>query len=63
MRTRHTTVSIRAFDAGAARRYLAGIRALVTEALKTRDPRVLLGALEILARQRTTGQELFNGRV
>jgi DNA-binding phage protein len=62
METRRTVVRLRAFDAGAARRYLAGIRALVTEALETRDPRVLLGALEVLARQGVTVRELFRGK-
>jgi hypothetical protein len=60
MRIRRPAINIRAFDAGAARRYLASIRALVTEALTTRDPRVLMGALEILARQRAAVQEFFN---
>jgi hypothetical protein len=62
MQRNHTKINLRSFDAGAARRYLAGIRALVTEALKTRDPRVLLGALEILARQRATVEDLFKGK-
>jgi hypothetical protein len=61
MARNRTRVKLIAFDAG-ARRYLAGIRALVAEALETRDPRVLLGVLEILARQRATVQDLFNGR-
>jgi DNA-binding phage protein len=63
MRRTYTELSFKAFDSAAARRYLAGIRALVTEALETRDPRVLLGVLEILARQGATVRDLFRGKV
>ena len=63
MRRNHTEASLKAIDADAARLYLAGIRALVREALETDDSRVLLGALEVLARQDVTVRELFRGKV
>jgi len=60
MRAQHSTsVSVVAFDTGAARRYLVGIQALISEALNSSDPRVLIGALEVLARQRATVREFF----
>ena len=44
-------------------RYLKGVESLCHEAKLSADPKVVLAALEILARQRVTVQELFEGKV
>jgi hypothetical protein len=52
-------ISIRDFDTGAARSYLAELRSLITEAIETSDPRVLRVALAVMGRQTATVRELF----
>jgi hypothetical protein len=47
-----------ALDIEAARRYLAGLEALAREARSSNDPRVLICALRVIARQGKTIDEL-----
>ena len=51
-------VQVYALDLGAARRYLAGLEALAREARTSNDPRVLIAALRVAARQGKTVAEL-----
>jgi hypothetical protein len=48
-----------AFDAAAARRYLAGVESLAREARTSRDPRVLIATLGVLERQHATVRTLL----
>jgi hypothetical protein len=51
-------LQIRTLDLDQVRRYLHGIESLAREAAKSDDPRVVMTALTVLARQQQTVAEL-----
>jgi len=54
-------VRVKALNLETARTYLAGLEALVQEARRSDDPRVLVCALTVVARQGKTVRELTSG--
>jgi hypothetical protein len=48
---RSLQIAVHVLDIAAARRYLADVRALADEAVKSSDVRVIVGALRVLERQ------------
>jgi hypothetical protein len=54
-------VRVKAVNLEAVRKYLAGLEALVREARRSDDPRVLVCALRVVAWQGKTVQELTGG--
>ena len=53
------SIKVRSVDAGAIRRYFAGLQSLAREARKSHDPRVLMDALAIMERQPATVRSLL----
>ena len=55
-------VRVHPLDLAKARGYLAEVRAMLDEAIATRDPRVMRIVLAVLQRQRGTISQLFTQR-